>query len=616
MTFAATSQQPLSRSEYRFGFRTARDNDLHDDVHEILRRRNLTALFQPILCLRSGDVIGVEGSIRGPANSYLHAPVDLFHAAQRCGLSLEIEMLCQQIVLEAFAQQKLSVRLFLNVSPLVLTHPSFKDGQTLDYMRKFGIRPDQVTIEITENQPTADINSLREALLHYRSMGFMIALDDLGDGFSSLRLWSELHPEFVKVDKHFIHGVDNSLLKRQFLQSFQQIAERSGHCQIIAKGIETEAELKTLKSMGVALGQGHLIARPGPTLPAMELQQTCRCVAELSPMLLPAETGTAHAPNATAQHLLRYIEPVSPDTENSEIFSRFSADPSLPGIPVVKHGEPVCLINRHTFMERFARPSRRELPGNTPCVHTRREQPLLVEKCTTIQEISLFLTETHNRHFADGFIITEDGKYLGVGTWQDLLREITRMQIEAVRHADPLTHLPGNVPINGQIRHLLQTGTEFHACYCDLDNFKPFNDAHGYQRGDELIQLTARILRGVCDPLRDFVGHIGGDDFILLMQSRDWEKRCDNALRSFAHASLSLSDEKYRCKGGYESKDRRENLVFHPLPTISIGAVHVDPEKFNLPVQIMEAAREARKMAGETPCNGLFIERRLHETAH
>jgi diguanylate cyclase (GGDEF)-like protein len=580
----------------------------HEGLRAILRQRNLTALFQPIMGLSNGKIVGFEGLIRGPASSSLHFPADIFEAARRHKLTLEIEMLCRQVVLAAFAQQKLPGRLFLNVSPSVLTHPSFKNGQTLRYMRQLGIAPDQVTIEITENQPTADIKAMRDAALHYRSMGFKIALDDLGEGFSSLRLWSELHPEFVKIDKHFIRDVNSDPLKRQFLKSFQQIAERS-HCQIIAEGIETEAELIAVKNLGIALGQGYFIAHPTQTLPISALQQASRAIIGESSTLFPGSNSMTHDCNATAQQLLVYIEPAAPETENNEILSRFSTDPALPCIPVVDHGRPVCLINRHDFMDRFAQPFQRKLLGNKPCIRAMHDQPLLIEKGTPIQEISQFLTETRNRHFADGFIVTEEGRYLGIGTWQDLLRIITRMQAEAARHADPLTLLPGNVPINEQIKRLLQAGASFHACYGDLDNFKRFNDIFGYQWGDELIQLTARILRGACDPACDFIGHVGGDDFILLMQSQDWENRCDNALRLFAEASISLVKEHRRVNGGYESEARHGRLAFRPLPTLSIGAVQVVPDQFHSHVKVSEAAAEAKKTAKSFAGNSLFVAR-------
>ena len=102
---------------------------------------------------------------------------------------------------------------------------------------------------------------MREAAKHYRAMGFEIAIDDLGEGFSSLRLWSELRPEYVKIDMHFIQGIDQDPVKHQFVSSIQQIAEKSG-TRVVAEGIETAAELQVIKDLGIAHGQGYYLARP------------------------------------------------------------------------------------------------------------------------------------------------------------------------------------------------------------------------------------------------------------------------------------------------------------------------------------------------------------------
>jgi diguanylate cyclase (GGDEF)-like protein len=590
-------------------------------IQDILAQRDLSALFQPIMDLSSGAFLGYEGLIRGPANSPLHSPINLFAAAKQQGLSLEVEMLCRQVVMESFAAQKLPGKLFLNVSPEALTHPSFKNGQTLSYLERLGIAPEQVIIEITENQPTFDLDGMRNALLHYREMGFQTAIDDLGEGFSSLRLWSELRPEFVKVDMHFVQGINADPLKQQFLRSIQQIA-RSAGTHVIAEGIETEAELKTVCDLGIAYGQGYFIARPSPT---PSLVSPVEAGAALSLAKQPHHAGNqiVTSRHVGAEKLLRYVEPAHPETPHEKILARFSEDESLRAIPVVRNGMPVGLIDRQRFVACFAQPYRRELLGKKPCsacmdgAHCKDmsascvdAQPLLVEKSTAIHELSEFLTESENSHFASGFIITERGRYIGVGNALDLLREITRMQIENARYANPLTLLPGNVPINEHIEHLLQNGESFTVCYCDIDHFKPFNDVYGYRKGDEAIQFTGRLLNWACDPRLDLLGHIGGDDFIMIMRSPDWEKRCNQALNSFAHTSSVLFEEAHRAIGGYMSEDRQGRIVHHPLPTLSIGVVCVTPDAYRSHHEISEAASVAKKMAKKTPGNSLFVERR------
>lgn len=312
----------------------------------------------------------------------------------------------------------------------------------------------------------------------------------------------------------------------------------------------------------------------------------------------------------TVDSVLRYVEPVKPETEIKAIFASFIESNDLRAIPVVNNGLPVGLINRNDFMDVFDQPYRRELLGKKPCASIMNPEPLLVERSTSIHELSGFLSESEIRYFTDGFIITEQGSYIGIGTGQGLLREITKAQIEATRYANPLTLLPGYVPINERIEYLLQSGKSFAACHCDLDNFKPFNKVCGYHKGDELIQFTARLLGNICDPAHDFIGHLGGDDFILVLQSPDWEQRCDRALSAFAQTSATLFDRDHRSIGGYLSSDRQGRVVHHPLPTLSIGAVWVIPELFGSHHEVAEAATTAKKKAQEKSGNSMFIERR------
>ena len=242
----------------------AQDNMVLAQLQRIIEQRLLTARFQPIVEMQNGDILGYEGLIRGPSDSPLHSPINLFKAASENNLTVTVEHLCRHVVLEQFASQKLPGKLFLNVSPECLIQRDVRYGETLDYIHELGINPERVIIELTEYQPTHDYGLLCEAVFHYREMGFEIAIDDLGEGFSSLRLWSELKPDYVKIDMHFIQGIDHDPVKAQFVRSIQCIAEKSG-TRVIAEGIETQAELLAVRDLGVACGQGYHIARPHPT---------------------------------------------------------------------------------------------------------------------------------------------------------------------------------------------------------------------------------------------------------------------------------------------------------------------------------------------------------------
>lgn len=601
---------PVSESACRFES-AARDENATQTrlwLLEIIAQRRLTALFQPIVLMGKGEISGYEGLIRGPSDSPLHSPANLFRAASENGLAVEVEYLSRQVVLESFARLKLRGKLFLNVSPECLLQRNARNGETLNYMQKIGLKPDRVVIELTENQRTYDYNLLREAAKHYRDMGFEIAIDDLGEGFSSLRLWSELRPEYVKIDMHFIQGIDQDPVKHQFVSSIQQIAERSG-TRVIAEGIETVTELQVIKGLGIAHGQGYCIARPCYQ-PATALPAEVAGVLEKAAAPETPRHCNAGQKMVSVLKLLRECKAVTPDTTNEVVYQLFISDPELQALPVVGYGWPVGLINRNVLIDKLARPYHHELFGKKFCTLLMDAAPLIVDKDMSIQALSHAIVEADRHHLSNGFIITEQGQYLGMGTGHDLVREITQMQISAARYANPLTMLPGNEPINEQIALLLQGGAEFHACYCDLDHFKPFNDVFGYHSGDNVIQLTGKILAEVCDSEHDFIGHIGGDDFIILFQSADWESRCQRALERFSKAILEFFSAGDRARQGYIAKDRYGEEVFYPLTSLSLGVVPVEPCKQTSHHQISAAAAEAKKQAKGIPGNSLFVERR------
>lgn len=576
---------------------------------DILARRQLNVLFQPIADMRKGEIIGYEGLIRGPSDSPLHAPLNLFKVANAHGMSAQLEKLCCQIVSRRFAELKLPGKLFLNIGPESLLRYDAQADSVLSDILEPGIDPDRVIIELTENQPTYDYELLRQAAMYYRSRGFRIAIDDLGEGFSSLRLWSELRPEFVKIDMHFTQGINQDPVKLQFVRSIHEIAKECGS-MAIAEGIETSTEMLLLRDLGIPYGQGYHLARPAGTPATMLSSDLVKILNRQSLTVSPRRNALEHS-MVTAAKLLTVVRPATPEMTNNEVYELFLSTPDLQVMPVVEGDQPIGLITRPQFIGHFARLYSRELSGRKSCTALMDRQPLIVDKNTRLQDLSRAIVEADRHHLSNGFIITHSGAYLGMGTSQDLMRELTQMQINAARYANPLTLLPGNVPISEHIERLLQHNACFTTCYIDLDHFKPFNDVYGYLKGDDVIQMTGELLVRHCDAHRDFIGHIGGDDFIVIFQSEDWETRCHSLMDDFAVSVQMHYDDEVLQRGGYISEDRRGKKVFHELVSLSIGAVKVESGRYSSHHQIAAAAAEAKKEAKKLPHNSLFIERRI-----
>ncbi|MBS1209421.1 MAG: hypothetical protein H6R19_1819 [Proteobacteria bacterium] len=583
--------------------------DARSVLNGLIENGQLDVVFQPILGLSTRNYLGYEALIRPRANPMFDNPSDMFEVAGRYGLSNALDRACRTRILEQFASQRVPGTLFLNATPSSLYDPTFQNGETLALIRKLGISPSRVVIEITENQHISDFDRFRDVLTHFRGLGYRIAIDDLGQGMSNLRMWTEIHPDFVKIDRHFIHGISSDALKFQLVRAMHGMAETCGAC-IIAEGIETADDFRTVRDIGIPFAQGFFIARPAPEPSRQLADVVCNALTASRIAVFPGFTTSPNA-NVTARALLRQVLPVSPHLHNDAVFARLEAEPTLQAIPVIdKDGFPLGIIMRNAMIDRFARPYRRELYGRKPCADLMDTSPMIVDESMLIQDLSRLVTSVSYSAIPDHFIVTEAGRYLGIGCINDMVALITDMQIRAARYANPLTQLPGNVPINEHIERLLANQGCFVAGYADLDAFKPFNDVYGYRRGDDLIQLVAQLLVEVSDPRRDFVGHIGGDDFLVLFQSEDWQARCNTVLAQFGERARNYFAVEDLERGGIITEDRLGHSVFHSLPTLSIGALRVEPGLFGSHHEISTAAAEAKRQAKRIHGNSLFIERR------
>ncbi len=254
----------------------------------ILAHGDITTLFQPIVSLSERRILGYEALSRGPSNGPLHSPINLLATARHAGRLNELEMTCRETACRRYSQGALRGKLFLNASPETLLDATHKPGRTLELLHTYGISADNVVIELTEQAPADDFELLDKALHHYRSMGFSIALDDLGAGYSSLRLWSELRPDYVKIDRYFIDGIHLDPVKREFVESILKIA-RASRAHVIAEGIELRKELAVLAGMGIDLVQGYLLGRP-LELPAQDIDEV------LPPPRRPSRRSWARSP--------------------------------------------------------------------------------------------------------------------------------------------------------------------------------------------------------------------------------------------------------------------------------------------------------------------------------
>jgi diguanylate cyclase (GGDEF)-like protein len=579
-------------------------HSLESCLEKIIRERRLTVLFQPIIANKPRTIFGYEALIRGPSNSPLHSPVTLFETAARHGRLLELELLCREVSIVQFKRLNLPGKLFLNTTPESLFQPNFRSGCTLDILQAAGLSPQQVVIELTEQYPMENYEMVREAKHHYKSMGFEIAIDDLGAGYAGLRMWSELRPDYVKIDRHFMQDIHEDTVKQEFVRSIQSIA-RGLNCQVIGEGVETAEEYRTVAKMGIEFCQGYYFARPAQA-PVVTIAN--RFFAQ-EPQGLRAQSGRSFF-SKTIGELLQRVPGIAAATAVEECAQIFQMAPQLDSLPVVDNGRPMGLVRRNNLMNLLLTRYGRELHGKKPIVQLLDRNSLMLESHLPIEKASSLVSEQMKQDKALDFLITENGRYVGIGSVIDLLKVITELQVRNARYANPLTMLPGNVPIYEELDLLLRERSEFVVCYCDLDNFKPFNDKYGYEKGDQVIKMLADILRAEVQDESDFIGHIGGDDFILIFRSEDWQQRCEAILRRFAQVVTAYYGRDDIEQGGIWSQDRAGNYRFFPLLTLSIGSVSPDPAACKSHHDVAALASSAKCEAKTRAGNSLYVDRR------
>ena len=575
-------------------------------LEKILQDKTLFPVYQPIVTLEKSLVYAHEALIRGPQATPLHTPDALFRAADAEHLRFELEHAALSTILTNWGARSAPGRLFVNISATALLRMFQRWGteHLVRLVSQRGVRPRELVLEITEHERVPDMDALSSAVTAIRSTGVSLALDDFGDGRSSLRLWSQLKPEIVKIDRYFIHELSSQGDKLKTVQALQQIASIFGSA-LVAEGIETAADLRVLRDLGIAYGQGYFLGYPEPDPKPLVDRAALRVLGESQVAVFPELSRVA------TSGLIRSLDitqapTVSSDACNDAVARIFLEHTALHALAVLEGHKPVGIINRASFMNAYSRLYYREVWGRKSCAMHTNLAPRIVERDHNIDELVGILTSQDQRYLTEGFIVTENGRYLGLGTGDQLVRSVTETRIEAARHANPLTFLPGNIPISQHIERLLKKQLQFVACYADLNHFKPYNDYYGYWRGDEMIRLMARVAMEHCDTQRDFLGHVGGDDFIVLFQSQDWRLRCERLVAQFNHCARELFDENARAAGGIQAEDRHGVPRFFPCTTVSVGAVAIDGHLYTKAEEVANLAALAKHDA-KAGGLGLFL---------
>jgi diguanylate cyclase (GGDEF)-like protein len=564
------------------------------ELTELVREGRISTLFQPIVDPRSRGICGFEALTRGPSDSWLHSPQNLFEAARRGGVKLQLDFLCIQNAFKRFAASRVAGLLFINVSPdSIYEEPAFA-ARFLDHAKSAGVSADRCVIELTEESLLDDYARLRSTLQRLREAGCAIAIDDLGAGSSGLRTWSELKPDYVKIDRYFVSGIDGDPTKREFVRSILDMGRAMG-CRVIAEGVETEKECRELVDLGLDRLQGNLFGRPD-VAPMAALQQ-------LESLDRSIVTYTA----LCAEHIATYVRPVSPDMRVQEVADLFRDSPDNLTLAVVQDGRPLGVVRREQIFALLAKPLHPEIYNKKAITAVMESPTLMVDAQLRLEQVSRLVTQKGRPRLTEEFVITKDGHYLGLGQTIDVLRLITEQQLQSAKHSNPLTLLPGNAAVRSCIDRLIENHKRFVVAHFDLDSFKPYNDVYGYAHGDQVILHLAGLLKSVFSARLDFVGHVGGDDFVVVMRSADWRERVVRTLERFSATVSNFYSPEHARDGHIMANDRDGQQRKYPLLTVSVAALDSETTGAGSADAIAHLLAHVKKVAKQQPGNSFIL---------
>lgn len=533
------------------------------ELQRIIATAQIQTLFQPIYHSHEPRILGYEALSRGPSDSMLHSPIELFRTAEQLACQGELELLCVQLAMKRFVQHQFTGKLFINISPSVLLQCG--TDSLLQHAQVAGINPALIVIELTEKHPAATSEAIIHMVRQLQQLGFMVAIDDLGTGNSGLKLWSEIRPDFVKLDIYFANQIDQDVTKRQFVSSISDLANKLG-CHLILEGVEREEEFQVAREIGILYCQGFWLGRPLPMPQDASYSFTWKSDDQ-------EQQGFAPLAQMAIQ-----VQTVQPETPALVVLTQFQQSPELFCIPILDAEEsPIGIIRRTSLISQFAQPYGHSLYAKVP-IHQLMSPPICIDVHDSLVKASEHLTEQSPRDELDAwFLICDQNRYLGIGRLRDLMQQLTRHKITMARYANPLTLLPGNVPIQRTVTQWLKDLHPFMAAYCDLNDFKPFNDICGYERGDQMIKLVARLLRQRFPPPAHFIGHLGGDDFILLIRHDAWQDPIRQLQQEFRRQRVHYYRHEDVQNQGIWGKDRDGLPRMFPLVDLSIGVFCYQP---------------------------------------
>ena len=483
-----------------------------DDISRILK--SIRTVYQPIVDLNSGRFVAVEALTRGEPGTEYESPLEMLAFFKEHQITARFDLMSHNSALQGFHNSPYPVLLFLNVENTTMMEDSGHLVWLNDTLEKNGIDKSQVVIEVCERFYDMDIQTRIQCFKRYRDSGYALALDDIDSSMLALTDVMLGKWTYVKLSVKLIRDIDKNEDKRAFVKSIISYA-RFKKIRLIAEGVETKEELKTLIDLQVDFAQGFLIGRPESINHERDysVEDLVRYYQDNRYKTAPEEFEYKFI-----GQLMQEREGLSADMRCREVLDCFKRT-NYDSICFLSKEEQIAgYITKSELYRMFSTQFGYSLYSEKSIQSQLVSSPLIVNYHAPIKQVLEAAMSRKEQQIYDDIIVANNGKYLGIVSMQKVITAYNEQDNRKATQLNPLTALPGNIIINNNIRKFMENNTRILFAYADLSDFKAYNDFYGFENGDAVIRKTAEILTAIFEamPYNSFVGHIGGDDFVCM----------------------------------------------------------------------------------------------------
>lgn len=537
-----------------------------DWLVKMLADQRFTSHFQPIVHVADTSCIfAYEALLRGlDEQGDLVMPGAILELSTEAGLLPQLDRIARLSAIAQASHHRIDNHIFINFSPTALYDPVSCLRSTVEAIDQAGISHDRVVFEVVESDKPQTLDHLKSILKYYRDAGFLIALDDLGSGYSSLNLLHQLRPDFLKLDMDLIRNVHQDPYKAHITAKILEISQKL-NIQTVAEGVECTGELNWLQAHGATFAQGYLIAKPSAepvtATPRFEItplhpsrsKQIAGWQPDDSDRIVAAVTQRIHQ----SLDLTEILQATA--TEVRQLFDAdrvilYRFEPDWSGTVVVESVAEgwMPIVGLHfmdtCFQETYAQDYQQGHIKAIRDIQTAGLAKCHVDLLQQFQVKANLVVPILQQEQLWGLLIAHQCR--GPRSWQpseiDLFKQLAtqagiaiqqselyqqlqqaNQELQRLASSDGLTQVANrrcfDEYLKSEWQRLAREQLPLSLILCDVDCFKLYNDTYGHLAGDDALRQVAKVIAQAVKRPTDLVARYGGEEFVVILSNTNAE---------------------------------------------------------------------------------------------